>query len=117
MVGMSAAPISDALKRWAGALAAPPLWFIQQQVAYWRLPDSCGSQSWVTVLLGLACAALAAAACVVSARQIRGESAARGAINGRRLFLVGLTTVMPLMFLVPMIWQSLAGLIYSGCER
>jgi hypothetical protein len=112
---MSRSGTMAALKIWAGALAAPVLWFVQQQLVYWRLPEPCGGLSWLTLAIWLACALLLAGACGVSARQIR---MARGDISdARRLFAIGLAVVMPLLFLVPMSWQALGGLLYSGCER
>jgi hypothetical protein len=105
------------LKSWAGAIAAPVLWFVQQQLVYWRLPDPCGSLSWATVVTGLVCLALVGIAALLSARQIRTAHVEREVGNARRLFAIGLAVIMPLVFIVPMAWQAIGGIFYSGCER
>jgi len=105
------------LKSWAGAIAAPVLWFVQQQLVYWRLPDPCGSRSWATLVIGLVCLAIVGAAALLSARQIRSADVAGDLGHARRLFAIGLAVVMPLVFIVPMAWQAIGGVVYSGCER
>ena len=108
--------IAAMLKTWAGALAAPILWFMQQQAAFWPLPDPCRSLGWTTLGVSLVCVALVVAATILSARTLRMTRPGPRHEAGH-LLTFGLAVVMPLIFLVPMAWQGIAGLFYSGCEQ
>jgi ABC-type amino acid transport system permease subunit len=103
-------------KTWAGALVAPILWFVQQEAIFWPLPDPCGRLSWTTLAISAACVILVVAATFVSARTIRTDRS-EPAHKAGHLLAFGLTVIMPLLFLVPMGWQALGGLFYSGCEQ
>jgi hypothetical protein len=103
------------LKAWAGALAAPILWFVQQQAVFWPLPDPCRRVSWMTLAVSLACVALVAAATVLSARTLQATRPSPAREAGH-LLTFGLGVLMPLLFLVPMTWQAIGGIFYSGCE-
>jgi hypothetical protein len=108
--------VTAGLKAWAGALAAPILWFVQQQAVFWPLPDPCSRVSWMTLAVSLACAALVGAATILSARTLQATrpSPAREASY---LLTFGLAVLMPLLFLAPMTWQAIGGIFYSGCEQ
>jgi hypothetical protein len=108
--------VAPALKAWSGALAAPILWFVQQQAAFWPLPDPCGRLSWTTLVVSAACVALVVAATILSARTLRAERS-RSVREAGHLLTFGLAVVMPLLFIVPMIWQAIGGFFYSGCEQ
>jgi len=110
------ARIAATLKTWAGALAAPILWFVQQQAIFWPLPDPCRTLGWTTLVVSLACIALVVAAAILSARTLR-TTRPGPAREAGHLLTFGLAVVMPLRFLVPMVWQGIGGLFYSGCER
>lgn len=114
--GLIPSQAAQALKTWAGALAAPTLWFVQQQVAYWPLPDPCSNLSWTTLVASAVCVALMVAATILSARTLRAERP-RSVREAGHLLAFGLAVVMPLLFIVPMIWQAIGGFFYSGCEQ
>ena len=108
---MSTSHAATVLKSWAGAFVAPVVWFVQQQLVYWRLPEPCGGGSWVTILIWMLCSVIVAAAALISARQIRMAHVENEVDHARRLFAIWLAVVMPLLFLVPMTWQAVGGAV------
>jgi hypothetical protein len=105
---------------WTGAIAAPLCWFIQQLLASWLVPADCRGRQWLVPSLWIGFSVLLLAAMLVSWRDLRRVSRAgdRAGFSERRARFVGTAgTVMPMIFLLAMAWQGIAGLVYSGCER
>ena len=60
---------------WAGFVAGPVCWFLQQQLALWLVPASCGGQSWIAPALSALFALVLVAAASLSWRSLRQKSA------------------------------------------
>jgi membrane protein implicated in regulation of membrane protease activity len=105
---------------WCGAIAAPLCWFAQQLLAASLVPLDCRGRQWLVPAVCAMGATLLVVAMAVSWRALQRVSQPGGKerFSQRRARFVGIVgSVMPLMFLFAIIWQGIAGVIYSGCER
>jgi hypothetical protein len=105
---------------WTGAIAAPLCWAAQQLLVACLVPQHCHGRQWLVPSIWGLFAIVLLVATVISWRA-RARVSAVGEpsdlVERRALFAGTLGIVMPLMFLVAMTWQGIAGMIYSGCER
>jgi hypothetical protein len=99
---------------WAGWIAGPLGWFVHQQIGsttnYW---DCSVGRPWLVIGLGLACAVIVLAGGAMSWRGLR--SAGGGDGNGRFIAVMGLMAAG--VFLVAVVGQTMAGIVFTGCER
>jgi hypothetical protein len=101
---------------WAGWIAGPLGWFVHQQVGsatnYWNC--SVG-RPWLVIGLGLACALIVVAGGAVSWRGLR--RAGRGDVSGNGRFIAIMGLMVAGVFLIAVVGQTMAGIVFTGCER
>jgi len=114
------APSGPMPQVWAGAIAAPLAWFTQQVLMGSLVYQQCHGRPWLVPVIWAVFGVLVLAAMVVSWLGLRRLPAADEgpSFAERRARMVGVLGVaMPMLFLLVMTWQGVAGLVYSGCER
>jgi hypothetical protein len=104
---------------WLGAAAAPVCWFTQQLLMSSTVSLDCSHHDWIVPAVWALCTSVLLLAFFLSWHALhRVPHPGRHGYPERRSRFVGLVgCVMPMLFLVAMTWQGIAGLVYSGCER
>jgi hypothetical protein len=104
------------LDAWAVFWSGPIAWFLQQFVLFQLTLPSCHDKPWLASAVGALFLLIPAAAIIFAGRALLGPGATMTDIPLRRFILMtgGLAAVI---FLIAMLWQEAATLVYSGCER
>lgn len=104
---------------WFGAAAAPLCWFAQHLLMSSTVSLDCANRPWIVPAIWALCAGVLLIAFAFSFLALRRvPQPGRYDYAARRSRFVGLCgCIMPMLFLLVMSWQLIAGLIYSGCER
>jgi len=105
---------------WLGCAAGPVCWYAHEQLSLWLMPITCDQRRWVPLALWPILALVLVVAGVGSwraRRRLPSLQAHAGRAEQRAVFVTFTGTIMPLIFLLVVMWQGIAGLVYSGCER
>ena len=109
---------ASALAPWAGMLLGFLGWAIGQQTGNLLVPWSCRIGFALPVLAtGLACALVAGAGGVVSWRVWREGGNEDLAKTRVRRFIAALCVGLAALFLLAILGQTAAGLVFTGCEQ
>ena len=104
------------LAPWAGGAVAPAAWYGQQQGLGLLTYFGCAAAGpLVVVLVGVLAAAAVAGAGWWSAGEWRSGEAAPA--RDHRRFIAGVSVLMAGLFLLAIVFQTLAGLFLPGCAR
>ncbi|HYZ61747.1 MAG TPA: hypothetical protein VE650_04780 [Acetobacteraceae bacterium] len=103
---------------WFGMAAAPLCWFAQHLLVSTTVSLDC-HRRWIVPAIWALCAGVLLVAFVLSWRALRRvpQPGPHGYAERRSRFVGLCSCIMPVMFLLLMTWQLIAGLVYSGCER
>jgi len=96
---------------WAGLFGGGVSWYAAHDLALYLVNDNC-RQMWITPVIHLVALAACLAAGWVSWRALPAD---RG--DHRRVFAASLGVAAAALFALVILWQGMATLIYSGCER
>jgi hypothetical protein len=105
---------------WAGWVLGPVGWFINQQVGstvnYW---DCSTGRPMLVIALGLACALIVAIGGAASWHGVRRAGKAGGVHgdSGNGRFIAAMGLMVAGVFLVAVVAQTMAGFVFTGCER
>lgn len=106
-------------RSWSGLALAPAAWAIGTQVKYALVPWTCENQAWLMTLgVSLLTALVAAAAAFLSWREwqaLPAESSPAAAAQTTR-FLAALSALVGVLFMLAILLQGAAGLVFGGCE-
>jgi hypothetical protein len=101
------------LESWAGLLGGAVSWYGAHEASFYLVRQNCAGKPWIVPLIHLAALAITVSAGTLSFKQSRrarplADSPAFEALIG---------TGAALVFVVVILFQGVAGLIYTGCER
>jgi hypothetical protein len=106
--------------QWAGLAIGPTAWAVGQQFGYWIVPWACARGAWpANAAVSLAAAIAAGAGAVLSWRAWRVLRVGGGDAEffRSRAFLAAISAMLGVLFALAMLFQAMAGLIFSGCEE
>jgi hypothetical protein len=97
------------LQAWSGLPIGLLAWYGAHEIGFYMLASDCAARGWLVLTMHVIALSIALTGAALSAATLKSNGDAKfGAI-------VGLGT--GLLFAFVILWQGVATLIYSGCER
>jgi hypothetical protein len=107
---MRATRAHDLVIAWAGLLIGAIAWYAAHELSFYLVRDNCRSP-WIAPAIHLAALAAAVGGGIVSA------GARRAARDEMQLMSAWIGAGAAALFSLALLFQGVASLVYSGCER
>lgn len=99
------------LTAWSGLITGPAAWATSTQLNYALVPWQCGNHAYPIPWVALVLAIISLAGAFLSWREWR------NAANGGIALAAGTAALAAILFAAVILLQTMASLIFTGCER
>jgi hypothetical protein len=106
----------DRRDAWLVLWSGPAAWFLQQLTLFQLTLPTCHDKPWLAPVVGAAFLLIPCISIAYSARAVLGSLADATATPIKR-FVLTVGGVAAVVFLIAMLWQEIATLTFTGCER
>jgi hypothetical protein len=99
---------------WAGLFGGAVAWYGAHDLSFYLVRANCSSHHWIAPSIHIAALAIAVTCGLISYRTLRTEQEWPTDVRG---FAALVGTAAATLFSIAIVWQGIATLVYTGCER